>query len=165
MRSRRGGTNVQRLAALVAIVLSACATADEPSMLIVRGESSVEQQILRSYQTYSSVNASVGGPIVEYTTDRTNDLSSYGTIIRQRMQRDLAELYDGPVQRADRVYLLLGVVGGRDVVQVIRLGASDPNRPNRQSFDGLYQVGPLTYVFDPTSHAVLSVSGPVAGEY
>ncbi len=134
-------------------------------MLVVRGESPVEQQILRSYETYASINASVGGPVIEYTTDRADDLSSYQAIIRERIQRDLAELYDHPLQHADRVYLLLGVEGDRDVVEVIRLGASDPTRPNRQSFDGLYSVGPLTYVFDPTSRAVLSVSGPVAGEY
>mgnify|MGYP007037740896 CR=1 FL=1 len=111
------------------------------------------------------MNASVGAPEVVYSTDRQDDLVRYQAIIADRLERDLASVYESPVPRAERIYLLLGRQGGLDVVEVIRLGAPDSTRPWRQTFDGLQSVGPLTYVFDPTTQALLDVRGPVAGEY
>ncbi len=134
-------------------------------MMRVDGNTAVERQILLSYRNYASVNASLVSPEVIYATDRDEELARYEGVIRERIERDLAAVYGSRVREAQRIYLLLGRQSGHDIVEVIRLGASDPDRSFRQSFDGLYSVGPLTYVFDPRNGAVLNVEGPVAGEY
>ena len=156
---------MRALLGFAALVLAGCATAAPSVMIPVTGQTPVEEQILASYRTYASVNASVGASQIVYSTDIPESLGHYQTVIRQRIARDLAGIYRRPVHNAERVYLLYGKREGRDLVEVIRLGASDDSRPNRQTFDSLYDVGPLTYIFDPATHALLGVYGPVAGEY
>jgi hypothetical protein len=157
--------NVRALLGFAALVLAACVTTPPIVMIPVTGSSPVEEQILVSYRAYTAVNASLGATEIVYSTNVPASASRYQSVIQRRIERDLKSYYRRPIHRAERVYLLFGAWEGRDLVEVVRLGTLSPERRDRQTFDGLQQVETLTYVFEPSTRALVEVYGPVAGEY
>ncbi|PZO52037.1 MAG: hypothetical protein DCF16_10370 [Alphaproteobacteria bacterium] len=112
----------------------------------------VERHVLRYHQDVAATNAAVGDEPITYTLERTHDLHVYRQIIAPRFHQDMRDQYPQGVRSATRVFLLLGERGDLDIVQLIRLGSTAP--------DGAFErIEGVTYVFDRTSHALLTLRG------